>query len=36
VEAYGLPSCLRLTVGDEEANGLVVAALRDFLGGRHA
>lgn len=36
VEAYGLPSCLRLTVGDEEANGLVVAALRDFTGGKHA
>ncbi|MBB3017100.1 histidinol-phosphate aminotransferase [Microvirga lupini] len=36
VEAYGLPDALRLTVGDEEANGLVVAALRDFLGGKHA
>ena len=32
----GLPHALRLTVGDEEANGLVVAALRDFLGGKHA
>jgi histidinol-phosphate aminotransferase len=31
VEAYGLPSALRLTVGDADANRLVVAALRDFL-----
>jgi histidinol-phosphate aminotransferase len=31
VDAYGLPNALRLTVGDEEANRLVVAALRDFL-----
>ncbi len=38
VEAYGLPRCLRLTVGDEEANRLVVRALADFLAGapRHA
>jgi histidinol-phosphate aminotransferase len=36
IEAYGLPHALRLTVGDEEANGLVVTALRDFLGGKHA
>ncbi|WP_036358388.1 histidinol-phosphate transaminase [Microvirga sp. BSC39] len=36
VEAYGLPDALRLTVGSEEANGLVVAALRDFLGGKNA
>ena len=34
VEAYGLPHALRLTVGDEEANRLVVAALRDFLDRR--
>src|SRR3954454_2915525 len=33
VDAYGLPNCLRLTVGGEEANRLVVAALRDFLQG---
>ncbi len=33
VDAYGLPDALRLTVGDEEANRLVVAALRDFLSG---
>jgi histidinol-phosphate aminotransferase len=34
VEAYGLPDALRLTVGDAEANRLVVAALRDFLDGK--
>ena len=31
MEAYGLPHCLRLTVGDEEANRAVVTALSDFL-----
>ncbi|HEY8383298.1 MAG TPA: histidinol-phosphate transaminase [Microvirga sp.] len=31
VEAYGLPEALRLTVGSEEANRLVVAALAEFL-----
>ena len=36
VEAYGLPNALRLTVGDAEANRLVVSALRDFLGARAA
>jgi histidinol-phosphate aminotransferase len=36
IDAYGLPHALRLTVGDEEANGLVVAALRDFMGGKNA
>jgi histidinol-phosphate aminotransferase len=36
VEAYGLPDALRLTVGDEEANGLVVRALGDFMGGKNA
>lgn len=34
VDAYGLPHALRLTVGDEEANRLVVEALRDFMGGK--
>jgi histidinol-phosphate aminotransferase len=34
VEAYGLPRCLRLTVGTEEANRLVIDALRDFMGGK--
>ena len=29
--AYGLPGALRLTIGSEEANRLVVAALADFL-----
>ncbi|MGC2221917.1 MAG: histidinol-phosphate transaminase [Methylocella sp.] len=31
VGAYGLPHCLRLTVGTGEANRLVVAALKDFV-----
>ncbi len=31
VSAYKLPNALRLSVGTEEANHLVVAALRDFL-----
>ncbi|HLH12172.1 MAG TPA: histidinol-phosphate transaminase [Methylovirgula sp.] len=32
VESYGLPHCLRLSVGTEEANRLVVAALAQFKG----
>ena len=32
VKAYGLPRSLRLTVGTEEANRLVVATLAAFLG----
>jgi histidinol-phosphate aminotransferase len=37
IDAYGLPNALRLTVGSEEANRLVVEALRDFVkGGNHA
>jgi histidinol-phosphate aminotransferase len=32
VKAYNLPNCLRMTVGSEEANKLVVAALAEFLG----
>ncbi|MDZ4382455.1 MAG: histidinol-phosphate transaminase [Parvibaculum sp.] len=32
VASYGLPDCLRLTVGTEEANKLVVKALADFVG----
>jgi histidinol-phosphate aminotransferase len=32
VTAYKLPNALRMTVGSEEANKLVVAALREFLG----
>ncbi len=31
VASYGLSDCLRLSVGSEEANKLVVAALRDFM-----
>jgi histidinol-phosphate aminotransferase len=32
VAAYKLPHALRLTVGSEEANRLVVAALSEFMG----
>jgi histidinol-phosphate aminotransferase len=32
VGAYGLPDALRMSVGTEEANRLVVAALAEFLG----
>lgn len=32
VDAYGLPHALRLTVGSEEANRAVIAALRDYVG----
>ena len=32
VANYGLPQCLRLTVGSEDANRRVVAALREFMG----
>jgi histidinol-phosphate aminotransferase len=32
VVGYKLPNALRMTVGSEEANRLVVAALREFLG----
>jgi histidinol-phosphate aminotransferase len=31
VASYGLPDCLRLTVGPAEANQLVVQALKDFM-----
>ncbi len=31
VSNYGLPDCLRLTVGTAEQNHLVVAALKDFM-----
>ena len=33
VSAYGLPDCLRLSIGTEEANRAVVDALRDFMKG---
>ncbi len=31
VSAYGLPDCLRLTIGSEEANAAVLAGLRAFV-----
>ena len=31
VGAYGLPDCLRITIGTEEANSLVVEGLRDYV-----
>jgi histidinol-phosphate aminotransferase len=31
VTAYGLPQCLRISVGSEDANRAVVAALREFM-----
>ncbi len=34
VAAYGLPDALRMTIGSEEANRLVVAALAEFLKGK--
>ena len=33
VDAYGLPDALRLTIGDAEANRLVVEALAAFMKG---
>jgi histidinol-phosphate aminotransferase len=36
VGAYGLPDALRLTIGTEEANRLVVKALGEFMGARAA
>jgi histidinol-phosphate aminotransferase len=33
LESYNLPHCLRLSIGSEEANRAVVAALADFVGG---
>ena len=34
VGAYGLPDCLRLTVGTEAENRAVIAALAEFMGAR--
>jgi histidinol-phosphate aminotransferase len=31
---YGLPHALRMTIGTEEANRLVVDALHDFMAGK--
>jgi histidinol-phosphate aminotransferase len=36
VASYGLPDCLRLTVGTEDENRKVVAALAAFVGGEAA
>ncbi|WP_349368548.1 histidinol-phosphate transaminase [Salinarimonas sp.] len=36
IESYGLPNALRMTIGTEAANRLVLAGLRDFLEGRDA
>ena len=33
VAGYGFPNALRMTVGSEEANRLLVASLAEFLGG---
>jgi histidinol-phosphate aminotransferase len=34
VGAYGLPDCLRMSIGSEEANRLVVNALAEFVSAR--
>ena len=34
VDAYGLPDALRMTIGSEEANLGVIAALKEFLDGQ--
>ena len=31
---YGLPHSLRMTIGTEEANRLVLDGLRDFMAGK--
>jgi histidinol-phosphate aminotransferase len=31
VDAYGLPAALRVTIGSEEANRAVIAALSEFM-----
>ena len=36
MEAYGLPNALRMTIGSEEANEAVIAALGAFLGKKPA
>jgi histidinol-phosphate aminotransferase len=33
VGAYGLPHCLRLTIGSDEANAKVIEALSEFMAG---
>lgn len=34
VAAYGLPDCLRMTIGSDEANERTIAALTEFMGER--
>lgn len=34
VKNYGLPNALRMTIGVEEANTLVIEAMREFMAGR--
>lgn len=34
VAAYGLPDCLRITIGTAEDNQAVIAAMKDFLAGQ--
>jgi histidinol-phosphate aminotransferase len=36
VEEYGLPDCLRMTIGTEEENRAVLDALASFMGGNGA
>ena len=36
VGGYGLPDCLRLTIGSEADNRAVVSALAEFVGGKAA
>jgi histidinol-phosphate aminotransferase len=33
VAAYGLPECLRMTIGTEEQNRLAVSLLQKFMAG---
>ena len=34
VKAYGLPHCLRISIGVKEANDQLIAVLNDFMSGR--
>ena len=34
VKAYGLPNCLRISIGVKEANDQLIAVLNDFMSGR--
>ena len=36
MDAYGLPHALRLSIGTEEANRLVIATLREFMAAKEA